>query len=42
MTRKNLLNELKCEEICVIERKDDSEHIEKEIKKLKDKKNCLC
>ena len=40
--REEMLKQFNCEEICVIEQKEDSNDIDKKIKKLKSKKNCLC
>ena len=42
MKKINLIKELNCEEMCVIEQKKDSKDISKEIKNLKNKKKCLC
>ena len=40
--RKNLIKNLECEELCVIENKDDANEITKDIKKLKEDKQCKC
>jgi hypothetical protein len=40
--RKKLIKDLECEELCVIENKNNVKEITKDIKKLKQDKHCKC
>ena len=40
--RKEFIKELQCEELCVIQNKNNVNEISKDIKKLKEDKQCKC
>jgi hypothetical protein len=40
--RKDLLKELNCEEMCVLEKKNDLGYLSDKVEEIKKYKNCLC